>query len=79
MAEGQRRHKSNRSDFVSGELYGPSDTYIPHSGGANHYSPFWWRTFRYIRLTITTRDHPLTLTGLTYRATHYPLKVTTTI
>ncbi|CAK7200742.1 hypothetical protein SEUCBS139899_003441, partial [Sporothrix eucalyptigena] len=78
MEEGKPRTKSDRTDHVHGELYGPSDSYVPHIG-TNHYSPFWWRTFRYIRLSITTKDAPLKITSLTYRATYYPLRVTTTV
>ncbi|CAK7226325.1 hypothetical protein SBRCBS47491_006191 [Sporothrix bragantina] len=76
--DGQPRNKGDRTDFTNGELYGPSDTYTPHKGD-NHYSPFWWRTFRYIHLTVTTAASPITFTGLSYRSTHYPLRVASTI
>lgn len=76
---GKPRHKGDRTDYHNGCLYGMTDTYTLR-GGANHYSPFWFRTFRYIRLTITTTpSSSATVTSLAYRATHYPLQVSTTI
>lgn len=83
MGEGMgppKRMKGDRTDASSGLLYGMTDTYTAHQGH-NHYSPFWFRTFRYIRLTIdTTGCHgSVACTSLTYRSTHYPLPIRTTI
>ncbi|KAF7536390.1 hypothetical protein G7054_g4517 [Neopestalotiopsis clavispora] len=78
MEESTSRVKGDRTDFKKGQLYGMADTYVPHAG-QNHYSPFWFRTFRYIRLTITTKSSPLTLNSFSYRSTHYPLEVRTNI
>lgn len=80
MEEGQQRSKGNRTDFANRHLYGMADTYILHKGH-NHYSPFWFRTFRYIRLSIDTTgcDSPVTVSSFTYRSTHYPLDIRTTI
>ncbi|KAL3474747.1 Six-hairpin glycosidase-like protein [Aspergillus californicus] len=76
------RSKGDRSD-TSGILVGPEDFYTVSSSSPSSeestYSPFWFRTFRYIALTITTQSTPLTLTALTYRETHYPLPITTTL
>lgn len=77
MDKGPRK-KDNRTDYVNGKLYGPSDTYKTRKG-ANQYEPFWWRTFRYVRLHITCTSSPLTINSFTYRSTHYPLSITTTI
>ncbi|CAN8104532.1 unnamed protein product [Discula destructiva] len=80
MEDGKHRSKGDRTDFKNGRLYGLSDTYLMHNG-ANHYSPFWWRTFRYIRLTIDTTgcDSSVTLSSFKYRSTHYPLDISTTV
>jgi len=78
MEQVTSRTKDDRSDFRNGRLYGTTDTYIPPYG-TSHYTPFWFRTFRYIRMTITTKNSPLTLESLTYRDTHYPLNVRSTI
>lgn len=80
MEEGQPRSKGDRTDFENRRLYGMADTYILHRG-ENHYSPFWFRTFRFIRLTIDTTGSTssVTLSSFIYRATHYPLDIRTTI
>ncbi|KKY30730.1 putative bacterial alpha-l-rhamnosidase domain protein [Diaporthe ampelina] len=75
-----RRAKGNRTDFEKGVLYGMTDTYTLQKG-SNYYSPFWFRTFRYIRLTITTpvSNAPVSINSFTYRSAHYPLQVRTEI
>ncbi|PVH79622.1 glycoside hydrolase family 78 protein [Cadophora sp. DSE1049] len=78
MSTGLPRQKTIRSDYENGTLYGPEDTYTTHPG-SNTYEPFWFRTFRYIRLTITTSESPLRIDAFNYRATHYPLVTTTSI
>jgi len=39
------------------------------------YEPFWFRTFRYVRLEVTAADEPLLLHGFQFRETGYPLEV----
>ncbi|KAJ0413794.1 Six-hairpin glycosidase-like protein [Aspergillus carlsbadensis] len=84
------RNKGDRTDS-GGILLGPDDFYtLPSSPSALAspegeeeeditYSPFWHRTFRFLRLTITTKCTPLTLTQTTFSKTHYPLEITTTL
>jgi len=70
--DGRRNYKNVRSD-TSGKLVGIEDIYHP-SGGNETYSPSWFRTFRYIKLTITTASQPLTIYPLTLIETRYPLE-----
>lgn len=74
------RVKNDRTDYNNGILYGMKDTYALHKG-SNQYSPFWFRTFRYIRLTVTTTGSsaPVSIDSLTFRSTHYPLEIRTKI
>ncbi len=39
------------------------------------FEPLHWRAFRYIGVTVTTGDAPLTIRGLRYRFTAYPYRV----
>lgn len=78
------REKGNRADFKDGVLRGPED--ILSLGRADElgdepfeYEPFWFRTFRYIRIAVVTGEKPLEIIRLDYRATHYPLEITTDI
>lgn len=75
---GALRWKGNRADFEHGKLYGPDDMFITNDG-TNVYEPFWFRTFRFIRLEISSNDEPLTVTCFDYRETHYPLDIGTKI
>jgi alpha-L-rhamnosidase len=74
------REKKDRTDSATGRLYGTEDFYEVGKSAQNHtFEPFWFRTFRYVQLHITTRQHDLTLTHFTFRETHYPLEISTTI
>jgi hypothetical protein len=74
------RRKGDRTDSVGGDLYGDLDRYEVAGGGMagseEQFSPFWFRTFRYIRLSIATAHEPLVLTGLNVLQTRYPLEIT---
>lgn len=73
------RKKGNRED-TTGKLMGEFDVY--HVAGFSRgeeqeevYEPFWFRTFRYVRIEIETANEPLILSYLNYRETGYPLDV----
>lgn len=77
-AQKWEKKKGNREDS-SGILQGDYDTYRV-SGSSNDlgeevYEPFWFRTFRYVRLEIETADVPIDAIQLSYRETGYPLAV----
>lgn len=72
--------KGDRTD-TSGLLTGYSDRYTVLGTGSDScpevYEPFWFRTFRYIQISITTKADPLTVLSLDYEETGYPLDVQT--
>nr|WP_253957879.1 alpha-L-rhamnosidase C-terminal domain-containing protein [Metabacillus halosaccharovorans] len=73
------RKKGNRED-ISGKLIGESDVYYVAGVKENdefieEYEPFLFRTFRYVRLEIETKDVPLDLLYFNYRETGYPLEI----
>ena len=74
--------KGDRTDYRNGRLYGHVSRLTAAGYGSaekpESYEPYWFRTFRYIQLRITTKDEPLTFLGFTYRETGYPLDVRTT-
>ncbi|RDW93952.1 uncharacterized protein DSM5745_01274 [Aspergillus mulundensis] len=75
------RNKGDRAD-TNGILVGPEDTYTINSNSTEEegvYEPYWFRTFRYIQLSVRTSSTPLKLTGISYRRTHYPLNISTTL
>jgi alpha-L-rhamnosidase len=72
------RKKGNRED-TCGKLIGEFDVYHvagnTDSRSVEVYEPFWFRTFRYVRLEIEVGEEPLTLEYVAYRETGYPLEV----
>lgn len=73
--------KGDRCDWKNGELQAEPDIY--HVAGTGKegmeeiYEPFWFRTFRFVRLEITTDSQPCEISGFDYEETGYPLKVKT--
>lgn len=74
------RRKADRTDHVTGDLYGDPDHYLVAGTGTpatpENFAPYWFRTFRYVRLNITTAGTPLRLRALDLTRTHYPLEIT---
>ena len=73
--------KGDRTDSVNGRLEGQVSFYTVGGYGTpgqpEEYEPYWFRTFRYIRLTVETADQELCFRTFGYRATGYPLDVKT--
>lgn len=74
-----RRNKDTRDDPEGRQLYGEKDVYVAAGIGSTEaperYEPFEFRTFRFVKLTITARDEALTLHRFNFRETGYPLEV----
>ncbi|RAP73558.1 alpha-L-rhamnosidase C-terminal domain-containing protein [Paenibacillus montanisoli] len=77
-----KRIKGIRNQTEGGKLMGEYDTYRVAGTGSGAedrkpeaYEPFWFRTFRFIRLEIETGLQELSLTSIRYRETGYPLEV----
>lgn len=75
--------KADRTDKENGHLNGYEDTYRVAGMGTEEkpetYEPYWFRTFRFIRLRMKTEEEPLTLRGLEYEETGYPLEVASSV
>ncbi|RDW63197.1 putative rhamnosidase B [Aspergillus mulundensis] len=71
------RTKADRLDAENGHLLGPYDDIhldIP-AAGIKAYEPFWFRTFRLLRLDLSIGEQPVTLTSLTATQANYPMNV----
>ena len=66
--------KGKRDDWENYELIGHMDRYFP-SGREETYEPFWFRTFRFVRIEAVTADESLTVYPPVYFETGYPLNV----
>lgn len=75
--------KKRRDDWENGYLEGFTDVYEVAGYGTKdrteEYEPFWFRTFRYIRLEIAIAAEPLILEDFFYTETGYPLDVQTEV
>ncbi|MEK3877679.1 family 78 glycoside hydrolase catalytic domain [Paenibacillus sp. FSL M7-0420] len=73
------RRKAVRDEMREQVLRGGHDSYQPAGYGTEVqpevYEPFWFRTFRYVRLEVHAGHEPLRITGLSYRETGYPLQL----
>lgn len=71
--------KENRTASENAELTGYHDHYAVGGTGEEHFSPFWFRTFRYLKISVETRNEPLTLSGIRAVQTGYPLEAVTQV
>lgn len=71
------RNKADRLDATNGLIIGPYDDVtldLPRSQRIA-YEPFWFRTFRLMRLEISVGEHPVTLVSFTATQVNYPMAV----
>ncbi|MCW5978404.1 MAG: hypothetical protein KIT09_10020 [Bryobacteraceae bacterium] len=66
------RTKSHRDQILGKELKGYRDVFIAGGGARRMWRPLFWRTWRYLELTIETKDEPLTVSDLRGVYTGYP-------
>lgn len=75
--------KGDRTDYINGQLSGPEDHYTVGGHGTEEqpeiYEPYWFRTFRYMRIEVTTGEQGVTIQKLRYRSTGYPLDIKTKV
>ena len=70
--------KENRDKIEGMYFTGEGDVYI----GCGHrvsMHPLWWQSGRYIELTVTTKDEPLTIESLHLEETRYPIEQESTL
>ena len=73
--DGSSRHKAPRGRIEAGDaLPGMLDVVMPDGGDVRRcWTPLWFRSFRYMELTIETGDDPLTIELPTLEETAFPL------
>jgi alpha-L-rhamnosidase len=68
------RDKGNRNDIAGKQFIGQHDLFIADGGSHRRFETLWWRTWRYLQLTIETQDQPLTIDDLSGTYTGYPFE-----
>lgn len=70
--------KENRDKIEGMYFTGEGDIYI--GNGQNIFMhPLWWQAGRYIELTVSTKDEPLTIVSLSLEETRYPIEQESTL
>jgi alpha-L-rhamnosidase len=69
-----RARKANRNEVEGKELVGNRDEFTADGGRQRLFRPLWWRTWRYLELSISTADEPLTIDDLRSTYTGYPFE-----
>lgn len=64
--------KGNRDEIDGKKFYGYLDTYVADGGSHREWRPLFWRTYRYIELTVETAAEPVTIESLRGIYTSYP-------
>lgn len=75
--------KRDRMDCVYGHLHGYEDHYTVAGLGTAKapevYEPYWFRTFRFVRLSVRTAAEGVTLERFDYEQTGYPLETAASV
>jgi hypothetical protein len=66
--------KGNRNEVEGKEFVGNYDEVVADGERDRRYSPLWWRTYRYLELTVTTSDEALVIDDLHGLYTGYPFE-----
>jgi len=69
------RDKGDRNETEGKVFIGYTDTITSDGGQDRTYEPLWWRTWRYIKLNVTTADEPLVLNDISAVSSMYPFKL----
>jgi alpha-L-rhamnosidase len=67
--------KGNRNDVAGKVVTGLADRFLPDGGDHRLFSSLWWRTFRYVEMTVETTDEPLTIEDIRARFSAYPFQL----
>jgi hypothetical protein len=68
------KHKGLRTEIVGKYYRGLRDTFLNDGKKDRSYRSCWWRSGRYILLTVKTDSEPLTINSVSIRETRYPLE-----
>jgi len=68
-AKGDRRVKDGKN------WNGYTDKVLPDGGQDRTFEPLWWRTWRYMKVSVKTAGEPLTINSLTAESSMYPFSL----
>ena len=66
--------KGNRNDIEGRKLVGIEDQFLPDGSANRLFRPLWFRTYRYLQISVETNREPLILNDLIGQFTGYPFQ-----
>ena len=66
--------KGNRNDVDGRTMRGFDDQFVANGDARRTFRPLWFRTYRYLQLTVETKGEPLVLDDLSGQFTGYPFQ-----
>jgi len=75
-AKGSRDHKDNRNEVDGKQFIGRIDSLISDGSNGATYTTLNFRTYRYLRIIVTTKNDPLVIDDIYGTFTGYPFKHT---
>lgn len=75
---GKTFRKGNRNEVAGKIIAGRKDSIISNGKDGQNFSTLSWRTFRYIQVSISTKDEPLIIDDLYSLFTGYPFQLNAT-
>jgi alpha-L-rhamnosidase len=70
----EKGQKGNRNETENKKLFGYHDVFMPDGGEKRLFRPLWYRTFRFVELTIRTARQPLIINDFYGIFTGYPFE-----
>jgi alpha-L-rhamnosidase len=67
--------KGNRNDVEGKDIAGRKDSVIADGSNGQTFTTLYWRTYRYIRIIVHTKDEPLVIDDLYGTATGFPFQL----
>ena len=66
--------KGDRNVTAGKDFVGYQDVILADGGADRSFEPLWWRTWRYLLLTVTAAEEPLTVESLSAVSSMYPFR-----
>jgi len=71
-------NKGNRNEIEGKTIKGLTDVFLVGTADIQTFRPLWFRTFRYVQVTVKTGNNPLIVKNIQSVFTAYPFKETAT-
>ncbi len=74
-ADGKKGDKGIRHQTDGKTITGLKDVFLPDGGAERLFTTLWWRTYRFVEVTVETADQPVTILDIRGRFSAYPAEL----